>query len=187
MAGHSKWAQIKRQKGATDAARSKEFAKYSRIITLESKKHAGNVSAPSLATAIARAKAVNMPKDTLERAIAKGISKDVGDLDRFVYEAFGPGGCALIIVALTDNRNRTVQEVKHALTKNGLELGAPGSSTWAFQKQQDGTYLPNEPKVDLSAEDESRLETVLGALDDLDDVEEIFTNANGYEATRDDE
>lgn len=186
MAGHSKWAQIKRQKGVTDAARSKVFSKFARLITMESKKHAGNVTAPSLATAIARAKAANMPKDNIERAVAKGVSKDAGELDRVAYESYGPGGCALVISALTDNRNRTTQEVKHALSKNGYELGAPGSAAWAFMKQPDGSFIPNEPLTALSPEDEESLGKLLEALEELDDVEEVFTNAEGYASTRED-
>lgn len=185
MAGHSKWAQIKRQKGVTDAAKSKTFSKFARLITLESKKHGGNASAPSLAAVISRAKAANMPKDNIERAIAKGASKEAGDLERVVYESYGPGGCALVIAALTDNRNRTTQEVKHALSKNGYELGAPGSAAWAFAKQPDGTYVPNDPKTALGPDDEAKLGSLLDALDALDDVEEIYTSADGYETTRD--
>lgn len=186
MAGHSKWAQIKRQKGVTDAARSKTFSKFARLITLESKKHAGSVTAPSLATVIARAKAANMPKDNIDRAVAKGVSKDAGDLARVAYETYGPGGCAIIVSALTDNSNRTTQEVKHALSKNGYELGAPGSAAWAFTKQPDGTFVANQPLVALGAEDEERLGSLLDVLDELDDTEEIFTNAEGYGSTCED-
>lgn len=153
---------------------------------MESRRHAGNVGSPSLATAIARAKAVNMPKDNIERAVAKGISKDAGALERVAYETYGPGGCALVVSALTDNRNRTTQEVKHVLTKNSFELGAPGSAAWAFAKQPDGTYIANEPRVELTASDEDALGSLLDALDELDDVEEVFTNASGFESTRDD-
>jgi YebC/PmpR family DNA-binding regulatory protein len=186
MSGHSKWSKIKRQKGATDATRSKVFSKYARLITLESKKHAGSMSAPSLATVLARAKAANMPKDSMDRAVAKGISKDAGDLSRVAYETYGPGGCAVIVSALTDNSNRTTQEVKHVLSKNGYELGAQGSAAWAFVKQPDGTFIANQPLVTLGAEDEEKLVALLDALDDLDDTEEVFTNADGFDTTRED-
>src|SRR5512140_2919551 len=109
MSGHSKWSQIKRQKSVTDAAKSRVFARYARLIALESKKANGVLSAPGLSVAIARAKAANMPKDNIERAIAKGASKDSGNLEQILYEAYGPGGVALIIDALTDNKNRTTQ------------------------------------------------------------------------------
>src|SRR5512146_581297 len=115
MSGHSKWSQIKRQKSVTDAAKSRVFSRYARLITLESKKAGGVLSAPGLSVAIARAKAANMPKDNIERAIAKGTSKDAGDLVQVVYEAYGPGGVAILMSALTDNKNRMTQEVKHLL------------------------------------------------------------------------
>lgn len=185
MAGHSKWAQIKRQKGVTDAARSRTFSKFARLITIESKKASGDVSAPNLAAVIARAKAVNMPKDNIERAVAKGASKEAGELEQVVYEFYGPGGSAIIASALTDNRNRTTQEIKHLLTKNGIELGTPGSAQWAFTKAPDGRFSPNEPLMDIAGEDEEQLGRILEALDEHDDVQDVFTNARGYESTGD--
>ena len=116
MAGHSKWAQIKHKKAATDAAKSREFSRFSRLITLEAKRSGGNLSSPSLLSAIERAKGVNMPKDNIERAVQKGISKDAGELDQVAYEFYGPGGVAVIVLAVTDNKNRTTQEIKHLLT-----------------------------------------------------------------------
>jgi len=113
MSGHSKWAQIKRQKAVTDQARSRVFTRFARLITVESKKAGGSLAAPGLAAAIARAKDANMPKDNIERAVAKGISKDSGNLESLVYEAYGPSGVAILAEALTDNKNRTTQEIKH--------------------------------------------------------------------------
>lgn len=185
MAGHSKWAQIKRQKAVTDAAKSRTFAKFAREITMESKKAAGNLSSPGLAAVIARAKAVNMPKDNIERAIAKGTSKDAGELEQVAYEFYGPGGAAVIAVAVTDSRNRTTQEIKHLLSKNGYELGTPGSAAWAFTKTPDGRYRANDPKMPVSGDDEARLGELLSLLDEHDDVQEVFTNADGYESTGD--
>ncbi|OYV26819.1 MAG: YebC/PmpR family DNA-binding transcriptional regulator, partial [Parcubacteria group bacterium 20-58-5] len=127
MSGHSKWSQIKRQKSVTDAARSRVFSRYARLIAMEAKKANGILSAPGLSVAIARAKAANMPKDNIERAIAKGTSKDAGELFPVVYEAYGPGGCAIIIDALTDNKNRTTPEIKHLFSKMGFEIAAPGA------------------------------------------------------------
>ncbi len=185
MAGHSKWAQIKRQKAVTDGARSRVFARYARLITLESKRAGGSVSDPSLAATVARAKAANMPKDNIERAIAKGISKDAGNLEQVTYEAYGPGGSAIIISALTDSRNRTTQEIKALLAKNDLELAAPGAASWAFMKTPDGAYTPNEPLVDLSDDEGAKLGTLMEALDEHDDVQNVYTNARGYENTGD--
>lgn len=183
MSGHSKWSQIKHQKGATDAAKSRTFSRFGRLITIESKKANGNLSSPGLSAAIERAKAVNMPKDTIERAIAKGNSKDAGELDSVAYEFYGPGGSALIVSAVTDNKNRTTQEVKHLLTKNGYELGTPGSALWAFTKTPDGHYSPNEPLMEVTGEDETKLTQILELLDEHEDVQEITTNARGYEST----
>lgn len=185
MAGHSKWAQIKRQKSVTDAARSRVFSRFARLIALESTKAGGDASAPGLAAAVARAKAANMPKENIERAIAKGISKDSGSLEQVVYEAYGPGGVALLISALTDNKNRTTQEVKHLLSQNGVELADPGAASWAFTKQFDGSYTPNSPGVEIQGIDEERLSTILTALDEHGDVQQVFTNAHGYESTGD--
>lgn len=185
MAGHSKWAQIKRQKAVTDAAKSRIFSKFAREITLESKKMSGNVSSPSLAAIIARAKAANMPKDNIDRAVAKGASKEAGDLEQVVYEFYGPGATAIVVTALTDSRNRTTQDVKLILTKNGYELGTPGSAAWAFTKLPDGRYRANEPLMDVAGEDEEKLGQLLTLLDEQDDVQEVATNARGYESTQD--
>ena len=185
MAGHSKWAQIKRGKAITDAAKGRAFSKFAREITLESKKVGGNVSSPTLAAVITRAKAVNMPKDNIERAVAKGISKDASDVEQVVYEFYGPGGIAIVVTALTDSRNRTTQEVKLILTKNGYELRTPGSSAWAFTKSPDGRYRANEPLMDISGDDEEKLSLLLTLLDEQDDTQEVTTNARGYESTSD--
>ncbi len=185
MAGHSKWAQIKRQKAVTDAARSRTFSRFARVITLESKKASGNLSSPGLAAAIERAKAANMPKDNIERAVAKGTSKEANAMEQTAYEFYGPGGAAIIATAFTDNKNRTTQEIKHLLSKNGYELGTPGSAAWAFTKSPDGSFSANEPLMDISADDESKLGEILSLLDEHDDIQEVFTNARGYESTGD--
>lgn len=184
MSGHSKWSQIKRQKAVTDSARSRTFSKHARLITLESKKTNGVLTVPSLSAAIARAKAVNMPKENIERAIAKGTSKDAGELFPVVYEAYGPGGVAILIDALTDNKNRTTQEIKHLLVLQSIELSPPGAASWAFTKRG-LDYLPNEPLVDVNESDGEKLGVVLEALDEHEDVQQIFTNACGYEDTGD--
>ena len=186
MSGHSKWSQIKHQKGASDAAKSRAFAKLGQLIALESKKAAGNLSSPGLAAAISRAKEANMPKDTIERAVAKGKSKDAGNLEQVVYEFYGPGGVAIIVDALTDNKNRTTQEIKHLITKNGFELGAQGSAMWAFTKSPNGSLSPNEPLMDLSEEDATKLEELLTIFDDQEDSQELYTNARGYERMNED-
>lgn len=184
MSGHSKWSQIKRQKATTDAAKSRVFARYARLITMESKKANGVLSAPSLSVAIARAKAANMPKDNIERAIAKGTSKDSVNMERVLYEAYGPSGVALLIDALTDNKNRTTQEIKHLLVLHDVELSAPGAASWAFTKTGD-TYIPNEPLIEVAEADDEKLSAILEALDEHEDVQAVFTNALGYENSGD--
>jgi YebC/PmpR family DNA-binding regulatory protein len=175
MGGHNKWSQIKRQKGANDAAKSKVWAKLSRRITVESKKANGDTSASNVRSVVEMAKKENMPKDAIERAINKGTAQDTTSLEAITYEAYGPGGAAIIIETLTDSRNRTAQEIKHLLSENGLALAAPGSATWAFTKTSEG-YEP-QTTVPLSAEDNEKLVKILGQIDEQDDVENIYTNA----------
>ncbi len=175
MSGHNKWSKIKHKKAATDAAKSKIFGKMARLITVESKKADGNTSSPGLAAAIDRAKAVSMPKDNIDRAVAKGTSADATTMEEVVYETYGPAGVAIVIDALTDNRNRTAAEMKHLLSKNGYELAAQGSASWAFSKNFDG-YEPNTI-VEISDEDGAKLESLLEQLDEQEDVQEVYTNA----------
>ncbi len=175
MSGHNKWSKIKHKKAATDAAKSKVFGKMARLISVESKKAGGDITSPGLATAIARAKAVSMPKDNIDRAIAKGTSADAAAMEEVVYETYGPAGVAVIIDALTDNRNRTAAEIKHLLSKNGYELATPGSASWAFTSTHEG-YEANST-VSIGEEDGAKLEKLLEALDEQEDVQEVYTNA----------
>ena len=175
MAGHNKWAQIKRQKGAADAAKSNLWGKLGKRIAVESKKASGDMNAANLRAIIETAKKANMPKDTIERAVQKGTSADASTLDQITYEAYGPGGAAILIDTVTDNRNRTAQEIKHLLSKNGLELAAPGSAAWAFEKTGEG-YAP-KTMVPLSEADNATLMSILEQIDAHDDVEEVYTNA----------
>ena len=176
MGGHNKWSQIKRQKGANDAARSRVFGKLARRITVESKKAGGDTNDSSLRAAIEKARKENMPKENIERAVAKGVSADAGAVESVVYETYGPGGVAVVIEALTDSRNRTSQELKHLLSKNGLSLASPGSALWAFEKTIDG-YTP-KTTVSLSEADSEQLMKVLEEIDAHDDVEEVYANTD---------
>ena len=175
MSGHNKWSQIKHRKGAADAAKSNEWGKLSRRITVESKLANGDTNSPSLRTYIEKARKANMPKDKIESAVAKGISKDAGTLESVTYESYGPGGTAIIIDALTDNRNRTAQEIKHLLSKNGLALAAQGSAAWAFEKTNDG-YAP-KTTISLSDVDSGELLKIVEEIESHDDVEEVYVNA----------
>lgn len=176
MSGHNKWAQIKRQKGANDAAKSATWGKLARRIAVEAKKAGGDANAPSLRAVVEKARKENMPKDNIERAIAKGAAADAALLESVTYETYGPGGCAIIIEALTDNRNRTAQEIKHLLSKQGLALAAPGSAAWAFTRQADGSWEP-QTTVPLSDTDNESLMKVLEEIDAQTEVEEVYTNA----------
>ena len=175
MGGHNKWSQIKRQKGANDAAKSNVWGKLAKRIAVESKKAGGDVNSPGLRAIIEKAKKENMPKENIERAVAKGVSTDAGAMESVTYETYGPGGCAIVIEALTDSRNRTAQEIKHVLTENGLALAAPGSALWAFDKTTEG-YAP-KTTVPLSEADNEQLMKILQTIDAHDDVEEVYTNA----------
>src|SRR3954468_17550031 len=138
MAGHSKWAGIKHKKAIVDARRGKLFTKLARAITVAAKEGGGDPDGnPALGLAVQKAKDASMPKDNIERAIAKGTGAgaDVDALENVLYEGYGPGGVALLIEAVTDNRNRTGSEVRHALTKHGGSLGEPGSVAYLFEKR----------------------------------------------------
>ena len=175
MGGHNKWSQIKRQKGANDAAKSNVWGKLAKRIAVESKKANGDVNSPALRAIIETAKKENMPKDNIERAVARGASADASSLESVTYETYGPGGSAIVIEALTDSRNRTAQEIKHLLSKNGLALAAPGSALWAFEKSGEG-YTP-KTTVPLSDTDNVALVKILEEIDAHDDVENVYTNA----------
>ncbi|MBX2866513.1 YebC/PmpR family DNA-binding transcriptional regulator [Candidatus Kaiserbacteria bacterium] len=176
MAGHNKWSKIKHKKAVTDAAKSKIFSKHSALITMEAKKANGDMNAPGLQAAIERAKKDSMPKDNIEKAVAKGSGADAGSLEEVLFEMFGPGGTAIIATAVTDNNNRTAPEVRHILSKAGYELGAPGSATWAFTKTAEG-YTPNNP-VELSDADGEKLADLIEKLEDQDDIQEVYTTAD---------
>lgn len=175
MSGHNKWSKIKHKKAATDAKKSAQFSKVARLIGAESKAVKGDINSPSLKTLIDKAKALNMPKDNIDRAIQKGVHSGAESLEKVVYEAYGPAGVALIIEGITDNRNRSAQEVKRALSKLSFSIATPGSALWAFDKK-DGEFIPTS-SVSLTEEEDQVLSLLLDALDDLDDVTAVYTNA----------
>ena len=138
MAGHSKWAGIKHKKAIVDSRRGKLFTKLARAITVAAKEGGGDIDGnPSLALAVQKAKDASMPKDNIERAIAKGTGEgaDADALEAVMYEGYGPGGVAMLVEAMTDNRNRTGSEIRHAFTKHGGNLGEPGSVAYLFDKK----------------------------------------------------
>ncbi len=182
MSGHSKWAQIKYKKAASDAKRGKLFSKLSRAITVAARELGPDPKANiKLSSAIEAAHAVNMPNDNIEHAIKKAGEKDSTELKEVRYEAYGPGGSALIIAAVTDNSNRTTNEIKHILAEHGGKLGEQGSAMWAFEKQGPARpaggreFTPKFP-TQLSADDMKKFETLLEILDDHDDVQEVYSS-----------
>ena len=138
MAGHSKWAGIKHKKAIVDSRRGKLFTKLARAITVAAKEGGGDVVGnAALGLAVQKAKDASMPKDNIERAIAKGTGEgaDTESFEAVMYEGYGPGGVAMLVEALTDNRNRTGSEVRHAFAKHGGSLGEPGSVAYLFDKK----------------------------------------------------
>jgi YebC/PmpR family DNA-binding regulatory protein len=173
MSGHSKWANIKRKKEATDSKKSKMFSKMSRLITVAAKSGADPDSNPSLRIAVDRAKEARMPKDNIERAIAKGSGQDGGgDFFETVYEGFGPNGEAFYIRALTDNINRTVAEIRNIFSKHGGSLGGQGSTSYIFSPDPDNPSYMAEVD-DVAAK---KLLALLEELDDNDDVQDVYVN-----------
>ncbi len=167
MAGHSKWASIKHKKAIVDSRRGKLFTKLGRAITVAAKEGGGDPDGnPSLALAIQKAKDASMPKDNIERAIDKGTGAgaDANALETVVYEGYAPGGVAILIEAVTDNRNRTGSDVRHLLTKHGGSLGEPGSVAYNFEKT--GLIVIDAEKHD---EDELLVAIEAGATDVLED------------------
>lgn len=179
MSGHNKWSKIKHKKAATDAQKSKIFSKHAALIAIESRKAHGDLGAPGLIAVIERAKKDSMPKENIDRAVAKGKAAEGASLTEVVYETFGPGGTAIIITAVTDNPNRTTPEIRHALSKLGYQLGTLGSAAWAFTKTLD-KYVPSMV-VELSDEDGEKLAALIEAIEEHDDIQDIFTTADSPE------
>ncbi len=185
MSGHSKWHTIKHKKGAADAKRGKVFTRVIKELTVAARNGGGDPEMnPRLRTIVAEAKAVNMPAENIKRAIQRGTGELPGvNYDEITYEGYGPGGAALIIEALTDNRNRTVGELRHTLTKFNGNLGESNSVAWMFAKKG---YIV----VDKSAADEEKLLNVVleaGGDDLRDDGDswEIISEPAAFEAVRD--
>jgi len=177
MSGHNKWAQIKHKKAITDAKKSKIFSKLVRFISVEAKLSGGKES-PGLRAAIEKAKKVNMPAENIERAIKKA-SEPGAKMEQITYEAYGPGGVGIMIETLTDNKNRTAQEIKHILSKNGFTLAGIGSVAWAFKKEISTEGLVWKPinNIPLSDSDLELLEELVDEIEENDDIQEVYTNA----------
>jgi len=177
MSGHNKWSKIKNKKAATDGQRSKLFSKHSVLITMESRKAGGNLASPGLAATIERARKDSMPKENIDRAVAKGAGVGGAAYEEVMFEGYGPGGVAFLVQAVTDNNNRTSAEIRNIFVKAGYELGTPGSAAWAFTKSFEG-YSPNLP-MELDDVDGEKLAEFVEKLEDNDDVTNVYTTADG--------
>lgn len=171
MSGHSKWANIQHRKGRQDAKRGKVFTKAAKEIIIAAKNGGDPSGNPRLRAAIAAAKAVNLPKDKIEAAIRKGTGEDAGgDIAEAFYEGYGPGGIAIMVEVATDNKNRTVAEVRHLFTKHGGAMGENGSVAWMFERK--GVIAV--PRADY-AEDAIMEAALEAGADDVIDDEEVWT------------
>ncbi len=184
MSGHSKWSQIKRQKGVTDAKRGQLFTKLGREITVAARAGVADPEAnPRLRLAVQRARDANMPMDTIERAIKRGSSAGEGAaLDEITYEGYGPYGAAILVEAVTDNRNRTAAEVRNAFTRGGGNLGESGCVAWLFDPRGVITLEPNgEDPEDVA------LKAIDAGAEDFrvdDGSIEVYTDPNAVETVR---
>jgi len=187
MSGHSKWSTIKRKKGANDAARGKVFTRLAREIQIAARSGADPMGNVTLRLAVERARAENMPKDNIDRAIRRGagLEKDAAEIESIAYEGYGPNGVALIVQCLTDNRNRTISDVRRCFTRANGNLGEPGSVAWQFTET--GYLLYNlfsedgEPK-EIDTEELFMAALEAGAIDVVtgDDAVEVYTERNEF-------
>lgn len=186
MSGHSKWSTIKRKKGALDAKRGKIFTKLIREIVTAARIGGGEIDAnPRLRLIVDKAKAANMPKDNIARAISKGTGGDdsAAAFEEFVYEGYGPGGVAILIETLSDNRNRTVSEVRHALSKHGGNLGSSGCVAYLFEKK--GLISVPAAGTDLDALMEAALEAGADDIVEGEETLDIVTSPAGFTSIQD--
>lgn len=181
MAGHSKWSNIKHRKGAQDLKRSKVFTKLIKEITIAAKIGGGDIdSNPRLRKAVNDSKASNMPNDKIDRAIKKGIGALKGvSYEEIVYEGYGPNGIAIIIEVITDNKNRTVAELRHIFSKFGGSLGESGSVSWMFEKKGQITIMDNALEFDSLFD----ISLSLGA-EDIDEIDKGFVITTHFESLK---
>ncbi|MCH7742594.1 MAG: YebC/PmpR family DNA-binding transcriptional regulator [Proteobacteria bacterium] len=194
MAGHSKWSNIKHRKAGQDAKRAKIFTKIIRELTVAARDGGGNIEDnPGLRTIVDKAKSAQMPKDTMERAIARGAGgQDGAELVALTYEGYGPGGVAILVQTMTDNRNRTVGEVRHAFTRSGGNLGTDGSVAYLFKEKGQINFAPgadedaimeiavNSGAEDVDVDEQGSIE-VITAPEDFLTVKEALIK-DGFDA-----
>ena len=183
MSGHSKWANIQHRKGRQDAKRGKEFTKAAKEIIIAAKNGGDPASNSRLRAAIAAARSINLPKDKIEAAIRKGTGQDAGgDIIEINYEGYGPGGVAVIVETATDNRNRTVAEIRHLMSKGGGSMGENGCVSWKFERK--GVIQFSKEKYTEDQLMEAALEAGADDLRDEGDVWEIQTAMADFNAVR---
>jgi len=185
MSGHSKWSTIKRKKGAIDAKRGKIFTKIIKEITLAARLGGGDIEGNArLRQAVLAAKEENMPKDNIERAIKKGIGGGEGaaNYEELTYEGYGPGGVAILVEIMTDNKNRTVAEIRHILSKHGGNLGENGCVAWMFNKK--GSIVIDKKAIDEDALMELTLDAGAEDVKSEDEEYEVITTPAAFEAVK---
>ena len=166
MSGHSKWSQIKHKKGANDKKRGQLFSKLSKLISLAARKGTNPETNMELKNAIEQARSFDVPNDNIERAIKKASDKSAAQLEELSIEAIGPGGVALKIKAITDNRNRTISEIKHILSENNSKIVPPGTISWMFNQR----VSINNPET------QNQIDKLFEVLDNNDDLEDVVSN-----------
>ena len=176
MSGHSKWSTIKHKKALTDAKRSKVFSKIASVITIAARRGSDPDKNPALRAAILKAREVNLPKDNIDRAIKRGTGEIAGAaLEEVTYGAFGPGGAAILITAITDNKNRTLAEIKKILQEHNSKFVELGSIQWMFRREG-ADFIPNSPIKVGDENAKKELAALYEALDEQQDVNEIYDN-----------
>jgi len=189
MSGHSHWHSIKYQKGTADAKKSKVFSKITRIITVAAREGGGDSGSNSkLRLVIDQAKSLNMPKENIERAIKRGTGELAGEkLEEFTFEAYGPGKTAIIIKGITNNKNRTLGEIKQSLNQNGGKLADEGSVRWLFERKGAIIIDPDSQEEQLKNKEKLELEAIEAGAEDIywhDDVLDIYTKPEEVEKVK---
>lgn len=175
MSGHSKWSQIKRQKGIADQKKGQLFSKLSKVISMAARRGADPTMNVDLKNAIEKAREANMPKENIEQAIKRVAVKNAAQLEELTIEVIGPESLALIITAITDNKNRTMGEVRNILSEFGWKVAQQGAVMWMFEKHGQ-EFIPKYPLENITENTKNNLEWVLEKLDDNEDVQEVYDN-----------
>jgi len=177
MSGHSKWSQIKHKKGVADQKKGQLFSKLSKVISMAARRGIDQVMNIELKNAVEKAREASMPKENIERAIKRVSDKNIAQLEELTIEAVGPESLALIITAITDNKNRTMGEVKNILIEFNYKIAQQGAAMWMFDRKGQ-EFIPKYPVENLSEDTKSNLEKLFEKLDENEDIQEIFDNTS---------